>query len=350
MKKKKHDQNLFAFCIVMLMGVSFLSVPVFAQQPEETKPYTVGNPLGLPANAASGGQFQATTSNVKVYGGIHSAESCSYDAATGLIVVPNRGLPQNMQANDAWISLINPDGSVHTLRWIGVQRPDERKNLSTPLVLNEPFGNDIINDILYVADRDGGTGTDDPSVAVIRKFSMKTGKPMGETRIEGAGWINDIEVKEDGTIYATETGEFFGEKPNPDTWKVWKVTPAGEATVFVQGPPLNAPNGIAFDPEGNIVVANYGNNAVLTFSSTGKLVKTENAAQPGSDGLVIMPDGTKYVCSVRHGGVSRIRPGKPAGLIANHIPSAASMCYDAKTNQLVIPMNANNSLAFIPLR
>lgn len=350
MKKKKHFQNLFAFCIALLMGISFLSSPVFAQQTQETKPYSVGNPLGLPANPTSGEEFQATTSNVKVYGGIYSAESCSYDPASGLIVVPNRGLPQNMQTNDAWVSLINPDGSVHTLRWIGVQRPDERKDLSTPLVLNEPFGSDIINNILYVADRDGGTGKDDPSVAVIRKFSMKSGKPIGEFRIEGAGWINDIEIKEDGTIYATETGEFFGENPNPDSWKIWKVAPAGEATVFVQGSPLNAPNGIAFDPQGNIVVANYGNTAVLTFSAAGKLLKTENAAQPGSDGLVIMPDGTKYVCSVKQGGVSRIRPGKSAELIANHIPGAASMCYDAKTNQLVIPMNANNSLAFIPLR
>jgi hypothetical protein len=28
----------------------------------------------------------------------------------------------------------------------------------------------------------------------------------------------------------------------------------------------------------------------------------------------------------------------------------ASMCYDAGANQLVIPMNANNALAFIPLK
>ncbi len=76
-------------------------------------------------------------------------------------------------------------------------------------------------------------------------------------------------------------------------------------------------------------------------------MKTERAAQPGNDGLVIMRDGTKYVSSVVHGGVSRIRPGRAAELIARNIPSAASMCYDAGANQLVIPMNANNALAFI---
>ena len=38
-----------------------------------------------------------------------------------------------------------------------------------------------------------------------------------------------------------------------------------------------------------------------------------------------------------------------AEVIAEGIPSAASMCYDSKQNQLVIPMNPNNALAFIPL-
>jgi hypothetical protein len=63
-----------------------------------------------------------------------------------------------------------------------------------------------------------------------------------------------------------------------------------------------------------------------------------------------MRDGTKYVSSVRLGGVSRIRPGKPAELIATGIPSAASMCFDAKANQLVIPMNPNNAVAFVKLK
>ena len=88
---------------------------------------------------------------------------------------------------------------------------------------------------------------------------------------------------------------------------------------------------------------------MLTFSRTGQLVKTEHAAQAGNDGLVIMPDGTKYVSSVVNGGVSRIRPGAAAELIARNIPSAASMCYDAGAKQLVIPMNANNALAFVPI-
>jgi sugar lactone lactonase YvrE len=155
-------------------------------------------------------------------------------------------------------------------------------------------------------------------------------------------------VADDGTIYATQTGT-GGQNPDPASWQVWKIAPDGTASIFVQGVPLRQPNGIAIDPQGNIVVVMIGNNEVLTFSPAGQLLKTENAVQAGNDGLVIMADGTKYVSSVQNGGVSRIRQGRPAELIAQNIPNGASMCYDAGANQLVIPMNANNGLAFVRL-
>ena len=92
-----------------------------------------------------------------------------------------------------------------------------------------------------------------------------------------------------------------------------------------------------------------GNPDVLTFDPAGKLILTEQALESGSDGLVVLGDGTKYVSSVRFGSVSRIRPGQKAKLVAAGIPSAASMGYDSKQHQLVIPMNDNNALAFVRL-
>ena len=130
---------------------------LLAQQPA-AQPFFVGNRLGLPVNPAPDGAFEAISANVKVYGSIYSAESCSYDPDRGVIVVPNRGVPQNVQTNNAWISFINHDGSVHTARWVGIQNPGpQRANSNPPLVLNEPYGSDIANGMLYVADRDGGT-------------------------------------------------------------------------------------------------------------------------------------------------------------------------------------------------
>jgi hypothetical protein len=337
--------------LALIMGVAFGEL-VAGQQPAApaSQPFFVGNPLGLPINPAADGSFAPISSNVKVYGAIYAAESCSYDPARGVIVVPNRGVGPAVQTNNGWISFINHDGSIHTARWIGVQNAGApRASLTPPLVLNEPFGSDIVNGMLYVADRDGGTGPTDPAVSVVRWFNMKTGAPAGEIRVDRSTGFNDIEVAEDGTIYATQTGT-GGQTPDPTSWQLWKITPAGNASIIVQGAPLLQPNGVAFDPQGNVVVVNIGNDEVLTFSPAGRVVRTEKAAQAGNDGLVIMRDGTKYVSSVVNGGVSRIRAGRPAELIAQNIPNAASMCYDDGANQLVIPMNPNNGLAFIRLR
>lgn len=341
-----HRHNLFTATALLAAGL--VAGLALAQQAQGPQPFFTGNPLGLPFSPAADRPFEPISSNVKVYGSIYSAESCSYDADRGLIVVPSRGVPQDVQANNAWVSFLNHDGSVHTARWIGVQDPKDRANLTPPLVLNEPYGSDIANGRLYVADRDGGTGPGDPSVAVIRWFDMKTGAPGGQVRVDRVSWFNDLEVADDGTIYATVSGE-RGDTANPATWQVWKIAPDGAASIFVQGAPLNVPNGVAIDPQGNIVVVNVGNPDVLTFSPAGQLAKTEKAAQAGSDGIVIMPDGTKYVSSVTLGGVSRIRPNQAPELIARNIPNAASMCYDAGANQLVIPMNPNNGVALVRL-
>jgi sugar lactone lactonase YvrE len=207
-------------------------------------------------------------------------------------------------------------------------------------VLNEPYGSDIVNGVLYLADRDGDTGPDDPMVSVIRRFDLRTGAPLADIPVPNASWFNDIAVAGDGTVYATVTG----------VGQVWRVLPGGQGSILLQGEPLNRPNGVAIDREGNLVVVNSGDDAVLTFSPGGALLQTERAAQTGSDGIVILADGTKYVSSVVNGGVSRIRPGQPAELIAENIPNAASMCHDTGANQLVIPMNANNAIAFVRLQ
>jgi len=297
---------------------------VQAQAPAagESKPFQAGAPLGAKNEA---GEFVPLSSNVKVFGSFGFAESVTYDAAKNLIVVMNAGTPpkDNKPAdNDGYVSLLNPDGSVHTSKWIGATRDG--------LTLNDPLGSCIAGGLLYVADIDH-----------VRTFDLATGAPGRAYPVEGATFLNGIAVAKDGTIFVSNT------KPASI---VYKVTASGDVSKFVDGEPLKLPNGVAIDTDGNVVVVNVGDNAVLTFDpASGKLLKTEKSAEGGSDGIVVLADGTKYVSSVRFGSVSEIKPGQPAKIIASGIPSAASMGYDSKQNQLVIPMNPNNAVAFIKL-
>ncbi len=280
--------------------------PLQAQQ--NTGTFRAGEPLDI-------------MSNTRVFGSFHFAESCSYDPVRDLYVAPNAGERGDGTENDGYVSLINPDGTVHTLKWIGVTRDG--------LTLNHPLGSDIINGLLYLADRN-----------VVRWFDMTTGEPRGSTVVENAISFNDLEVAEDGTVYMSQTG-------TPE--RIYRITPDGTSSVFIDGAPLNRPNGVAFDPDGNIVVVNAGNADILTFSPAGELLATERSLDPRNDGLVILEDGTKYVSSVGVGTVARIRPGQEPELIASGIPSAASMCYDPTRERLIIPMNSWYALAFVDL-
>lgn len=294
----------------------FSASSILAQTP--AKEFKAGEPLSAINEA---GKATPISSNVKVYGSFRFAESVTYDPVKNLIVVMNAGIPQEQQANDGYVSLLHPDGSVHTTKWIGATRDG--------LTLNHPLGSAIQGRTLYTADMD-----------TVRTFDLDTGKPLKSFQVPEATFLNGIGVTKDGTIYVSNTRK---------AERIYKITPAGEVSTFIEGEPLVQPNGVAIDNDGNIVVVNVGNNSVLTFSPDGKLVRTEHAVEGGNDGLVILKDGTKYVSSVKFGSVSKIKPGKDAEIIASGIPSAASMGYDSKQHQLIIPMNPHNAVAIIKL-
>jgi len=299
---------------VLSTGVilAFVSLSLSAQD------FVAGLPLG---SVNEQGVRVPMSSNVKVFGSFHFSESCTFDPDKNLILAMNNGNRGDGTENDGFVSLINPDGSVHTAKWIGATRDG--------LELHHPLGSAIAGGKLYTVD-----------VGYVRSFDLVTGQPLNAVEIPGSTVLNGIAVTENGTVYASNTR-------SPEV--IYRVTPAGVVSTFAAGAPLAAPNGVAIDPDGNIVVVNVGDNAVVTYNPAGEVIQTEYAVEGGNDGIVILEDGTKYVSSVRFGSVSRIRPGEEAEIIASGIPSAASMCYDSVQHQLVIPLNPNYALAFVPL-
>lgn len=280
--------------------------------------FSAGKPLSAVNEA---GDRVEMSSNVKVYGSFHFCESVTFDPSRNLLLAMNSGDRSDPTKNDGFVSLINPDGSVHTSKWIGATRDG--------LELYSPLGSAIKNGVLYTVDTD-----------TVRLFDLKSGKPLRSIHVPGSTLLNGIAVADDGTIYASNT------RPN---WELWKITAGGKSSILVKDGLLKTPNGVAIDQDGNVVVVNIDNRDVITYSPNGEVVRVEQSGEKGSDGVVVLEDGTKYVCSVRHGSVSRIRPGQKAEIIASGIPSAASMCYDSIQHQLVIPMNPNNGLAFLKL-
>lgn len=296
-----------------IVALTTLSAVACTDSPQAQQPFVAGDPL-------------ETTPNVRVFGSFHFAESCSYDPVRDVYIAPSLGNRGPDFENDGYVSLINPDGTVHTLKWIGQTRDG--------LTLNNPLGSDVANGRFYVVDGN-----------VVRWFDLTSGQPLGSEEIEGGTSFNDLEVADDGTVYMTQTGAEDGSVPQ----RIYRMAPNGDSELFIDGEPLSRPNGIAFDAAGNIVVVNVGSADILTFSPDGELLATEQSLDPGNDGLVVLEDGTKYVSSVRQGTVARIRPGQDAEMVASGIPSAASMCYDPSRERLIVPMNSWFALAFVEL-
>ena len=206
--------------------------------------------------------------------------------------------PQNVQTNNAWISFINHDGSVHTARWVGVQnpatarRPDAAARPERAVRQRHRQRHVLRRRPRRRHDPDRSERGGHPP---LQHADRRAGRRDPRREIHRGSTTSRSPTTARSTRRRPASA---ARRPTRRRWQVWKITPDGAASIFVQGAPLRQPNGIAFDPQGNIVVVNIGNNEVLTFSPAGQLVRTENAAQAGNDGLVIMPDGTKYVSSV----------------------------------------------------
>lgn len=319
-------------------------------QPQVRQGFTPGQPIGV----AVDGDYTPVSENVNVFGGLVAPHSCAVDQGRGLVVVPSRGYGQNLVPNDAYVSLMNPDGTVNTLKWIGINRNGR-------LVLNDPTGTAISDGTLYIADVNGGTraadgGVNRPSTAVIRMFDLATGTPTGSIEIAESTGFHGIVVAADGTIFAVETGP-GGAYPPPESQRVYRIDPNGEWSVLVEGAPLSGPTGIAIDQDGNVVVINNRNDDVMTFSRDGELLNVEDAAAtgdvssivPGNAGLVIASDGTKFVSSTRTGMVTRLVPGQAAETVAVGVQGALSMCLNVEAGELYVPLGTFNALAIIRL-
>ena len=150
-------------------GAAYAQQPAAPAANAAPKPFAAGQPLSATNEA---GQVKQMSSNVKVYGSFHFAESCTFDPDRNLILAMNAGNPRNqgspppLEPNDGFVSLIKPDGSVHTSKWIGATRDG--------LTLVHPLGSAIQGGTLYV--NDGNT---------IRTFDLQD--RHAETGVRGQG-------------------------------------------------------------------------------------------------------------------------------------------------------------------
>lgn len=127
-------------------------------------------------------QAQTLTKLWSTGDGLKTPESALFDEASNSIFVSNIDGGAMDKDENGFISILNADGKVKTLKWV--------------TGLNAPKGQAISNGKYYVADIDE-----------LVEVDVKDGKVLQKYKVENAKFLNDVTASEDGTVFVSDMGD-----------------------------------------------------------------------------------------------------------------------------------------------
>lgn len=239
---------------------------------------------------------------------LRTPESVIYDADNNIYYVSCiGGVPPEAKDGDGYIAVLGADGQI----------------IDTAFVkgLNGPKGLGLFNGKLYVSDID--------EVVIIDIASKAIDKRM---KIEGAAFLNDIDVSSSGVVYISDSG----------TNKVHQLVD-GVISLLYAGEDLGGPNGI-YVQDSSLMMASFGSGKAYTLSLTNPNVTILNDSIPGSDGVEKYQDG--FLISNWNGEVFYLGADNSKHLLLDTKPArnAADIEYNASAKLLLVPEFFANSV------
>jgi sugar lactone lactonase YvrE len=238
---------------------------------------------GDPAVQEYASQGIVTTGTTFASGNLAGASGIAFDSEGNLYVAN----ATNGTINEYTASGGNPPGLTNNVFYSGLNSPSD--------IAFDQFGN------LYVAENAG-----DDIVQIT---------PGGSAAVFASGLANPSGLAFDssGNLYVTVNGA-------PSTsYAIVKIAPSGSESIFVEangtpgGPPgvgfggptpgLSNPQGLAFDGAGNLYVADYNNDVIDEFNSSGTSESIFASLPTGSNphGIAFDSSGDLFVANFSHG-------------------------------------------------
>ncbi len=192
----------------------------------------------------------------------------------GKIYVSNIGnLPPDSKDGDGFISVLDKEGNIVKGKFF--------------TGLNAPKGIAFEEGKLFVTDID--------RVVVI---NPETGRKLKVIKIEGAKFLNDAASDGKGYVYVSDTQTNRIYKIDAKTYKV---------STFIESGMFEGANGLAFDEEGNLIVASWGGGKLLKVK--GKKITTIAKGFSNLDGVCIN-GGNIYFSDFTEGKIYVFKNGK----------------------------------------
>ena len=236
-------------------------------------------------------------------------ESVLYDAQNQQYFVSCiAGVPPTAIDGDGYISILNLDGTTKAARW------------STGL--NAPKGMAITKDHLVVTD-----------ITNLVFIDLTTGKVTESIPVEGAQFLNDVDIDESGTIYFTDS--------NTGTLYQYK----DKAISMVSNDPVIAGSNGVHAEDGAAVLASFATGDIMTVDLSTGAAKKVGSGIPGGDG--VRPYGEGYLISNWNGEVYYVdgnwQPTKLLDTKAEKV-NAADIEVNRDANLLLVPTFFDNKV------
>jgi sugar lactone lactonase YvrE len=279
-------------------------------------------PAAAPAAASSAPAAPGrVTAGWTVTEGVDAPESAYIDKASGSIFVSIiGGMPGDRDGNGR-IMKLTPDGKVVAAAWV--------------TGLNAPKGLRSYNGTLWAADIDELVGID-----------IASGRVTSKLKIDGAQFLNDVAVGDDGTVYVSDTM----------LSKIYAVKD-GKASVFAEGDDIEYPNGLLVDGD-RLIVAGWGKpEADFTTKVPGRLFaldlktkkKTLITPKPfgNIDGLELDGRGGYIITDYQKGQLIDVTSSGDGKVLKEFKPGTADIAFVPDSKIAIVPhMNENKVVAY----
>ncbi len=240
---------------------------------------------------------------------VQTPESVFFNEADSVLYVSCiGGVPPTAKDGDGYISKLSPeDGSIIDLKWI--------------TGLNAPKGMGVSDGKLYVTDID-----------VIVEIDIAEGKILKKHKVEGAAFLNDIDVSDAGDVYISDM----------NTQKILLLKD-GVVSTFIESVEFNGPNGISLKGD-KLMLSTSGSGNFYEIDRGDKSYKVVTDSIFGGDGVEQSDDD--YLVSSWNGELYFVTAdGEKSKLLdTKGIANTADIEFVAATNTIFVPTFFGNQV------
>jgi sugar lactone lactonase YvrE len=312
-------------CLAPTLTLSLTGLSLVGCNPRQPNDKTTG--AVSDTSAATSTESSSLARKVGEVDALEQPESARFDRDLNVWFVSNINGDPSKKDNNGYISRLKADGTPDSAKFIVAGKKG--------VTLNAPKGMTITGDTLWVAD-----------INVLRGFNKRTGAPVASVIAPQAKFLNDVTAGPDGALYITDTGVL----PDPKTGlkhvgpdRVYEVK-GRKATVALESPQLQGPNGITWDPnDSELVIVSFMGPGIFGWKPGTKDLRPLGTGPGQQDGVEVLPDGRLLVTSWADSSLFVLDKGRKTN-VASGIASPADIGLDGK--RVAVPQLMENKLQF----